>query len=297
MRDYREPRPSAPPFCAAGSLTVCGWLIVAVANAQSDSASPAFEVASVKQRIRPAGSFIRRPHFNSGVISCGEPTMTELFDCGISGTRFSDSPASLLDLIIDAYNVRADAVVGLPGWGDSGHDVYDVNARVAGDRTLTLDQVRRMLQTLLADRFQLRAHRETRVMPVYELIVTNKSRLVKSAEGCDPDSPETPSLIVPVPERWERLPAMLSRNADRPVIDKTGLEPEARYCLSPKRFPYTAGMLLAIEALHPNNRIDLPENVADAVNEFESIWGLKLISRKEPMDILVVDHVERPSEN
>jgi uncharacterized protein (TIGR03435 family) len=253
-------------------------------------------VASVKQRIRPAGSFIRRPHFNSGAISCSEPTATELFDCGVSGTRFSDSPASLLDLIMDAYNVRANAIFGLPSWGDSGHDVYDVSARSPGDRTPTLDQARRMLQTLLADRFQLKLHRETKVVPVYELVITNKSKLVKSAESCNPGWSGTPSLIVPVPERWEQLPVRLSGNADRPVIDKTGFEPEARYCLLPRQYPYSPGNLLQ-EALHPARQIELPDDVIGAVNELEGTWGLKLTPRKEPVDILVVDHVERPSAN
>lgn len=162
---------------------MAGLLVVGLATAQPDT-PPAFEVASVKQRIRPAGSFIRRVHSNSGAISCSEPAATELFDCGISGTRFSDSPASLLDLIIDAYNVRANAIFGLPSWGNSGHDVYDVTARVAGNQSPTLDQVRRMLQTLLAVRFHLTVHRETRELPVYDLVVSKKgTKLIKSANA------------------------------------------------------------------------------------------------------------------
>ena len=90
----------------------------------------------MKQHIIPQG-FIRRPW--SASIQCPP------FNCGISGTRFSDEVASLADLIMDAYAIRRYQISGLPTWGDSGRDVYDVAARVEGDRTPTLAQIRRML--------------------------------------------------------------------------------------------------------------------------------------------------------
>ncbi|HVW10638.1 MAG TPA: TIGR03435 family protein [Bryobacteraceae bacterium] len=283
---------------AVRMLTI-GLLAVASANAQSD-VPPAFEAASVRQRIRPAGSFLRRLHFNSGAISCSEPAATELFDCGISGTRFSDSPASLLDLIMDAYNVRANSIIGLPEWGDSGHDLYDVSARVGGDQTPGLDLVRRMLQTLLSDRFHLRLHPETKTLPVYELVVTKKSKLIKSANRCDPNASGSESHTVSIPERWEQLPARLSRNTDLPVMDRTGFEAEARYYLFPVQPPYSPDSLLQ-GALHPRGQDGImtapPDDLFRAINDLEGIWGLKLVPQKEPMDILVIDHVERPSAN
>lgn len=264
-----------------------------LASAQSDTPL-AFDVASIKQRPMPAGRTLRRPHSASGVIECANPIATELFDCGISGSRFSDSPASLLDLIMDAFNIRENALVGLPDWGDSGHDIYDVTARVGSNQTPTLDHVRQMLQTLLVDRFHLRAHRENRERPVYELVMT-KPKLVKSARACAANSePLSNDGIIPVPDRWEQIPTKISENADRPVIDKTGFDPEARYCL-PGRYPVPSSLLM--RTLHPPLPAAPPprEDVAAAVNELEDTWGLKLVPRKEPMDVLVIDHVERPS--
>ncbi len=248
---------------------VAGMFCALAANAQS------FEVVSVRQRIVPAGEVVRRPHFSSGAIVCGNPVATELFDCGISGTRFSDAPASLLDLIIDAYNVRENAIFGLPDWGDSGHDLYDVSARVGGDLTPTLDQVRRMLQTLLADRFQLKIHHETKEFPVYDLVVAKKPRLFKSATACGVNS-ESPSTddLVPVPSRWEQIPSSLSRNADRPVIDKTGFEADARYCV-PGKIPDPA--LLLMRTFHP----PLPatptprDEIANALNRYGGHVGIE----------------------
>ena len=56
--------------------------------------------------------------------------------------------------MMDAYSVRRYQVAGLPSWGDTGKDVYDIEAKVEEGRTLTLAEARRMLQTLLDDRVQ-----------------------------------------------------------------------------------------------------------------------------------------------
>src|SRR5947207_15483107 len=95
--------------------------------AQSE-APLAFEVASVK--VHEMRGFIRRPW--SAKIEC--PPL----HCGISGNRFTEDVASLGDLIMDAYKVRRYQVSGLPDWGDSGQDVYDIAAKVAGDQPPTL---------------------------------------------------------------------------------------------------------------------------------------------------------------
>ncbi len=152
--------------------------------AQSD-APLAFEVASVKQHPITAG-MLRRPW--SPDIQCAP-----IGHCGIAGNRFNDEVASLTDLIMDAYSVRRYQIAGLPFWGDSGHDVYDVNATIGGGRTPTLADARQMLQTLLADRFQLKLHRETKDLPVYSLVIgKNGSKLAPVPEGASLLCPKTP---------------------------------------------------------------------------------------------------------
>src|SRR5690348_14096587 len=91
-------------------------LLAGLAPAQTEPA-PAFEVASVKVHEMQRG-FARRPW--SANIECPP------FHCGISGDRFTEEMASLADLIMDAYQVRRYQMSGLPGWGDSGQDVYDL---------------------------------------------------------------------------------------------------------------------------------------------------------------------------
>src|SRR5580765_5242991 len=175
--------------------------------AQSD-APPAFEVASVKLHVLPEG-YLRRSW--SANIECPP------WHCGIAGTRFTEDVASLADLIIDAYRVRRYQIGGLPNWGDSGRDVYDVAAKVGGDRPPTLEQARRMLQTLLADRFQLKIHHETRELPAYALTIAKGGSKLKPCEA--DDDPRKGFR-----DAWERIPEMLGAFTDRPVIDKTGYQ-------------------------------------------------------------------------
>jgi uncharacterized protein (TIGR03435 family) len=136
-------------LAAVGVMSAFASLLIGQATAQTVS-SPAFDVASIKQDKRYA--WIRRP-WNSN-LQC--PTGPH---CGVSGNRFTEEAASLMDLIGDAYGVRPYQISGLPSWGDSGHYVYDIDARVAEGRTPTLAEARSMLQTLLTDRFNLKLHR------------------------------------------------------------------------------------------------------------------------------------------
>jgi uncharacterized protein (TIGR03435 family) len=284
-----------------------------VAIAQSE-APLAFEVASVKQHLIPNGN-IRRP--SSSNLRCPP------FNCGISGNRFTEEVASLSDLMMDAYNVKRYQISGLPNWGDSGRDVYDIAAKVEGDKTPTQEQVRRMLQTLLADRFQLRVHREQKELPIFALVVAkNGPKLTRlPQEGDKPPAPcPNPS---PRPEMrdgpggdkggdggrggggrkgggggrqpsgdqfaflrsWERTEEMLTAFSGRPVVDKTGFS--GFYCTLDGQDPVMA----IISQISPQ---DDGTSILPLVQEK---WGLKLEPQKAMVEILVIDRVERPSAN
>ncbi len=177
-------------------------VIVVLVKAQTE-APPTFEVASVRQDKRY--SWVRRPW--SANVDCGP-----IAKCGLLGNRFNEEFASLDDLIMDAYKVKRFQIAGLPSWGDTGQDVYDVEAKVEGDHP-TLDQARRMLQTLLADRFQLKLHHEQRELPVYALVPgKNGSKLVPTEKPCmlpggrGGDTGGDLSLI----QQWAIVPEILS---------------------------------------------------------------------------------------
>ncbi len=295
-------------LAAAGILAATGPLMVGLMKAQSE-APLAFEVASVRQDKKY--SFARKPW--SPVVQ------------GISGNRFAEELVSLTDLMMDAYSVKRYQIAGLPSWGDSGRDVYDIDAKVEGDRTLTQDQVRGMLRTLLADRFQLKLHHETRDLPVYALVAgKNGSKLTPAQEPCalgpgfkiradggrggtaDGTGGGPAGLRAPKGlSSWMQMPEMLGMFADRPIIDKTGLEAPF-YCRSDGTDSVMDLILPLAAAAGPGRgaapevRNTIPDADPDAPSIFDLVddkWGLKLEKQKAPIDVLVIDRVERPSEN
>jgi uncharacterized protein (TIGR03435 family) len=279
-------------------LGAAGVLAAALLHAQAQ-APLSFDVASVKPDKR--FGWIRRP-WNPNVECPGD-----MLHCGVHGNRFQEEAASLIDLMMDAYSVRRYQVAGLPGWGDTGTDVYDIDAKVEEGRTLTLAEARRMLQTLLADRFQLKVHRETRELPVYALVPAKGGPKLRKAETCEilnnrkapvsrPADPAFLSLL-----SWQMIPEMLAMFTDRPVIDKTGFE--GIYCAADGQYAFldldTRGLSNSatgrggVPVERPGDD-SLPPSIYTQVQDK---WGLKLEPQKGPVDIVVIDHVERPGEN
>jgi hypothetical protein len=242
-----------------------GWFgIVAVLGAMSTillaQPLPQFEVASIK------------PHpVNGAVFRMPGPGNTGL---RTTGNTFTEQLANVQTLIMDAYDVRDFQVSGLPEWATSPSDLYDLTATVAEGLPPTSDQLRRMLQALLADHFQLRVHRETKEVPVYGLVVAKGGLKLKSMEGSADRGIGIQALI--------RLIALY---ADRPVIDRTGLT---------QGFGFIA---LDNEGLVRSRKVNDAGPSVSIYTEIEEKWGLKLEPQKGPMDMWVVDHVERPSEN
>ncbi len=289
-------------LAGAGILAASAPLLVGLLKAQSE-APLAFEVASVRQHLMPVGYTIRFPSGSN--LECPP------FHCGISGTRFTEEMASLRNLIAEAYEVKEFQIDGLPDWGASGKDVYDINAKAEGDRTPTPGDVRRMLRTLLAQRFQLKIRREAKVLPVYALVVAKGGMKLAPGDNVDEliarDAAGRKASAPPVERKggggggggrfggqtMERLAALLSGMADRPVLDKTGIE--GSYKLN-GRDPMIG---LDLREIIQNRRGD-PDGGASGVTIFTEVqekWGLRLEPRKAPTEMLVIEHVARPSEN
>jgi uncharacterized protein (TIGR03435 family) len=132
------------------------------------------------------------------------------------------------DLIREAYDLTYDSQIhGFTGW--IGNDRFDVSGRVAGDATPTRDQVRVLLQALLAERFSLKFHRETRETPVYALVVAKGGAKIRehippeSGGGFRPTTKGSQILMKSINAPLDQLVLALVLNSGRPVIDKTGL--------------------------------------------------------------------------
>ena len=207
----------------------------------------------------------------------------------ISGNRVTLVRNPLTRLVMAAYDVKDFQISGMPEWAGSRDQFYDITAKADGEGVPTLDQIRPMLQTLLADRFQLKLHRETKELPVYDLLVGKNGPKLKESVGARPPQPGAISgsqiRLNLLDKSMGDLIEVLANNVDRPVIDKTVLA---------GRYDFT----LEFTRSNPDSVArQSPEADRSIFTAIQEQLGLKLAPAREPTEILVIDHVERLTEN
>jgi uncharacterized protein (TIGR03435 family) len=190
--------------------------------------------------------------------------------------RFVGTNATLKMLFRPAYGIRGDyQISGGPNWIDT--DRYDIQATTGF--SATLEDVHRMLQTLLAEQFRVTLHREPREIPVYALVIGKGSLKLKpvltsgDATTAKDGKPKGQTMVA-LAEYLSRLPGI-----DRPVLDRTGLA--ERYDVR------------ALVTVSRSKRANSDDSIFALIQDF----GLKLESQKGLIDVLVVDHAEKPPEN
>lgn len=196
----------------------------------------------------------------------------------LPGGRFSARNLSVHNLLRNAYELQDYQLSGEPGWLASAG--FDIQARArAGDGEPTREMVRQMIQTLLADRFHLVLHRETRQLPLYALVVAKTGSRLQSAGSSVGASKTMLGQIVTQKMSMTALANILTFDLKRPVKNETGLEGEFAFTLE-----WSPGL----------SESDSRPPLFAAVQEQ---LGLKLESTKGPIEVFVIDRVERPSEN
>lgn len=218
--------------------------------------------------------------------------------------------ASLRLLIQNAYGVQSFQISGGPEWMNSSGFVIEAKAEGNPDRR----QIWLMLQSLLEDRFKLKVHREYKVLRVYFLTVAkNGLKLPKPTEGDCVESPPAsgqrplgpcasatvafePSTGLDVEGRqvgMEDLIKVLSGMLQRPIVDKTDFSGKFDANL---RFAYEQEVTVGL-----GNPWGTPDGDATGnpsiMTALQQQLGLRLVSARGPVEVLVVDHAERPSEN
>jgi uncharacterized protein (TIGR03435 family) len=214
-------------------------------------------------------------------------------------SHFRTANLSIKDLIQFAYGLPGTQVLGGPSWLDA--TMFDIDAKSdpavdAQLHALTSAQARQrkqlMVQALLADRFQLKTHPETRQLPVYALVVANAKvgpKLMPSqAGGTTIDTGRSRMHIAGSDDTIAILARELAQSLGRVVLNHTGLT--GRYDITLKWTPDDAPTPMLNGAPDPS----APPNVFTAIQEQ---LGLKLESTKGPVPVLVIDHIEMPSEN
>jgi uncharacterized protein (TIGR03435 family) len=286
-------KPNHTPLVVVLVALACA---IVVAQAPADSSKPlAFDVASVKPN------------------TSGDPGF------GISGpapTAFRTTNAPLDGIIGYAFGMRNDQLIGLPAWARAVR--FDIVAKYpSGQRPMPL-QVAGMVRELLSERFKLQTHNETREGTVYNLVLARKDgklgpRLTSHTFDCAGYLAEkgakgefvtatpfgdfplcAPMIVANFVKASVRpisaLAAALATKVGRPVFDHTGLSGTYDFNLE-----WSPEQRVSPTTQDTAGRIPQPEEGLSLFTALEEQLGLKLESMKGPVDVLVIDHVERPT--
>jgi len=291
-------------------MILVGGVVLAAGQAPVAS-TPEFDVASVK----PTSFRFHRPMDSyEGMLWKARMRWSE---------RIFARDAPLAGLIQMGYDVWRHQIEGLPGWVDSAR--YEIDARASGAQ---FEEMRLMMRTLLADRFKLAFHREARSLSVLELVPAEGGIKIAPVREGDcftrgPNSPPVPFSPPPAPmprmcgasrrivvspppilvEQVEgvavamsRLIDVLSAEVGRIVIDRTNFNDRFSYQLTftPGQLDAIPGAGLGRDLGGPIEPLPSAPTISYAIKEQ---LGLELKPSTGRVEVLVIDHIERPSPN
>lgn len=204
---------------------------------------------------------------------------------------FRDTNINLASIVREAYGIlRESQVVGMPGWAES--ERYDVEVRVEPDTAEAWkklsekerwNQEQPMLQALLADRCQLKVHGKTAEMPVYDLVIAKGGlKMKEAASGEERSVLMGEGTLVAHAMGTDDLAITFSGTDGRLIVDKTGL--------SGKKFDFNLTWV-------PDYRRPIDDNGPSLFTTLQEQLGLKLVPSRGPVNMLVIDHMEKPSPN
>jgi bla regulator protein blaR1 len=198
-------------------------------------------------------------------------------------------------MIMEAYGLKVFQVSGGPDWIRSSR--WDVLAKAEGFQgRIPREQENLMVQSMMADRFQLKVHSETKEESVYALVVDkNGSKMIPHTGDERQFRTREGSLIVKK-GGTAALATFVSRQLGRVVIDKTELVGEYDYTLEWTPEPWEGGPeSIGLPPAAPPPHVDT--NGPSIFTALQEQLGLRLVSQKGPVEIIVIDRVEKPSAN
>lgn len=231
-------------------------------SAQASTPTPSFEVASV----RP-GDGNAKPI--PGVLPISQfPT-----------NRFYLHNLSIETIISTAFGVNQSKING-PDWMDSTY--LSIDAKIEGDQQLTMDQIRPLLQNLLAQRLGLKVHHESRSASGFELVFAKGGPKLQPSKNDKHYGQILPDRLEGTNETPSNIASFISFAIGQPVVDHTGLSGSYDIKLS----------------YAPPNDPNANSTNPDIFTAVQEQLGLKLEPAKVPVDYLIIDHVDRtPTEN
>jgi uncharacterized protein (TIGR03435 family) len=247
------------------------------------------------------------PNFEVATIKPNNSAATSMQGLVIRGRNFITRASSLGDLISFAYQVQAKQIVNAPDWLDK--DRYDIDAVPEQEGVPNPEQIRIMIRKLLADRFGLKFHHDKRDMSAYVLTVGKDGQKLKATQiqGNLPGigiRPGTGGIMLnmvnaTIPDFTGFLQILV---LDRPVVDRTGIEGRYDYQITftPDDSQFNG---------HPPPFAKKADNTASGSSDeaapaapslydaLQQQLGLKLSAEKTAVEVIAIDHVEKPSAN
>ena len=264
-------------LAAATSISVvCAGQAVAPQNTNTSGVSLTFEVATIKPNKSGSG---------------GSRTSVDDY------RNLNASNLSVIRLLHTATGLPEGRILGGPDWIRSSR--FDIQAKPDSEQAERLKKLpnaekrvatQQMVQALLVDRFALKSHRETRELPIYALVVTKSGPKFKSTvvEGSSTNS-HNGHLTIKSNAAMADLSHYLEDSLGTVVVDKTGIEGGYEFSLN-----WSEETLSADKQGTPSSTASEGPSVFTALQEQ---LGLKLVPQKGPVEVLVIDHAELPSEN
>jgi uncharacterized protein (TIGR03435 family) len=269
--------PSPVPVTFNRATADNAWPIPEAPKAMAADANPSLDVATIK----PSDPNRRGKGF------------------GFQGTHFRAMNMNLNDMIAIGFGLHSKQIIGAPDW--FGTDLYDVDGVPDTPGRPSVKQMGIMLQKLLADRCALKFHHETRELSVYAITVASGGpKMTKTSAA--PNDPQgfgfrgLGDLIVRNMNMKDFAMGMQSAVTDKPVIDQTGLTD--RYDFTLKWTPDDSQFAQFRGAVPVNPpKTDDPNAPPSLYTAIQEQIGLKIAVTKAPDDVIVIDHVEKPSAN
>ena len=246
------------------------------------------------------------PNFEVATIKPNNSNATSMQALFIRGRNFLTRASSLGDLISFAYEVQAKQIVNAPEWLDK--DRYDIDATIEQEGIPNPEQVRAMIRKLLTERFKLTFQHDQREMSAYVLTVGKEGSKLKPTQlnGQLPGIGMRPgtggiTLMIRNGKINDFTGFLQGLVLDRPVVDKTGLTgrhdfectfspDESQFNGHPPQFPRQGD--------NNNGSNDTAAPAAPSLYDaMQQELGLKMSAEKTAVDVIAIDHVEKPSAN
>jgi len=286
-------------------LSAAGLMAIAMPAFVGATGAPSIRVQSQPQNTAASRAY----EYDVASIKLSKPSDGGITVVGMMPTPdgFSATNITIRDLLNVAYGVMPYQISGGPGWVES--EKYDVEAKMSETIMKKLSQMQPndrwhaqqlMLQELLADRLRLIVHRETKEFPVYSLVVAKNGPKLQASKPADSSANggnghkggKEPGMLAGIEDGMNKasfsnqpvsyLVPWLSLQLRSPVVDKTGLT--GTYDFTLKFGPITQPAAS-------------DSNVPTLLDAIQDQLGLKLVFGKGPLEVIVIDHIERPSRN